>query len=303
MSTEGPICLPAQEMVEQFRRGTGSLAFACIKNRVSFADELGRRVDEPREINQGGAPLCGPAAFMYCIAKDRRAEYARYVLDLAEKGTGKLGNNLTVTPSMICRNASLDGKIDPVDWVALASLRDSANSFWRMSDPRSLISDTAGITMGGAMVDWFRATGWFPGGVGKAVKYNWSRPVDDLHHIDQHRQPKPSHRRPEPLVNLCGIDPRVSGGGHVCLLIRDAILDDPTPISERNRIKASGKSKKWRGFPNHWVVLEGHIGLPPSATPDHMLNFKVWSWGGMKTIKMPVRQFLPYYYGYVSALY
>jgi|GEM_PF-4836599 len=51
------------------------------------------------------------------------------------------------------------------------------------------------------------------------------------------------------------------------------------------------------------LFLSQKIVPPPSATPDHMLNFKVWSWGGMKTIKMPVRQFLPYYYGYVSALY
>jgi len=295
MSTEGSICLPAQEMVERFRRGTGSLAFACIKDRVSFAKALGERVDEPREINQGDAPLCGPAAFMYCIAKDRRAEYARYVLDLAEKGTGKLGNNLTVTPSMICRNAALDGKIDPVDWVALASLRDDTNSFLRMRSPDS---DTAGITMGGAMVDWFRATGWFPGGVGKAIKYNWSQPVDELHGIDR-------HRRPEPLINLCGIDPRVSGGGHVCLLVRAEVIDGPPRGSERNRLKASGKSKKWAGLPNHWVVLEGHIGLPYSATPDHMLNFNVWTWGRERPtpINMPIRQFLPYYYGYVSALY
>jgi len=295
MSTEKPICLPAQEMVKRFRRSTGSLAFACIDNhnRDAFANALMDRIHDPWKIDQGGTPLCGPAAFMYCIAKDRREDYVRYVLDLAEHGVGKLGNNLTVTPSMVCRNAPPDEKIDPVDWVALASLRDSANSFLPMDGPDS---ETAGITMGGAMVDWFRATGWFPGGVGKAIKYNWSQPVDELHDIDR-------HRRPEPLVNLCGIDPRVSGGGHVCLLIRFQILNNTPPVSERNRLKPSGKSKKWYGFPNHWVVLEGHIGLTHSATPDQMLNFKVWSWGGMKTIKMPVRQFLPYYYGYVSALY
>jgi len=285
--------LQAREMIEQFRRGTGSLAFACIKDRVSFAKALEDRVDEPREINQGLTPLCGPAAFMYCIAKDRRTDYVRYVLGLAEHGVGKLGLNLTVEPSRACRNASFDVEIDPVDWVALASLRDDTNSFRRMSGPKS---NVAGITMGGAMVDWFRATGWFPGGVGKAIKYNWSQPVDELHDIDR-------HRRPEPLVNLCGIDPRVSGGGHVCLLIRAEILSDTPPVSERNRIKASGKSKKWYGFPNHWVVLEGHIGLPYSATPDHRLCFNVWSWGGVKTINMPVRQFLPHYYGYVSALH
>jgi len=52
-----------------------------------------------------------------------------------------------------------------------------------------------------------------------------------------------------------------------------------------------------------WAVLEGYTGLPPPATPEHVLDFTAWSWEQMKTIKMPVCQFLPYYYGYVSALY
>jgi len=283
-------------MIEQFRRGTGSLAFACINpdNRTPFAEALKNRVDEPREIDQGDTPLCGPAAFMYCIAKDRRAEYARYVLDLAEHGVGKLGNNLTVKPSRACRNASIGGAIDPVDWVSLASLRDNTNTFRSMSNANSNI---AGITMGGAMADWFRATGWFPGGVSNATQYHWSRTFDELHDIDRHWS--------EPLRHLCGIDARTSGGGHVCLLVRAEVIDGPPRGSERNRLKASGKSKKWAGLPNHWVVLEGHIGLPYSATPDHMLCFRVWTWGREQStlINMPVRQFLPYYYGYVSALY
>jgi len=294
MSTE-----EAMEMLKRFRRGTGSLAFACIdsNDRDAFAKALEDRMKDPQEIYQGEAPLCGPAAFMYCIAKDRPADYVRYVLDLAEKGESKLGNNLKVEPSKACRDAPLGGRIHPVDWVALASLRDATNSFKFMRNPDSNI---AGITMGGAMADWFRATGWFPGGVGKAVKYSWPQPVDELHDIDQ-------HRRPEPLVNLCSIDPRVSGGGHVCLLVRAEIIVQIIrrtlpPVSERDRIKASGKPKKWHGFPNHWVVLEGHIGLPPYATPDHRLKFTVWSWKRMVTIEMPVRQFLPHYYGYVSAL-
>jgi len=168
--------LQAREMIEQFKRSTDPLAFACIDhdNRIPSADALKRRIDEPRRINQGDTPLCGPAAFMS-----------------------------------------------------------------------------------------------------------------------------------EPLRHLCGIDARTSGGGHVCLLVRTEVLDGPPRGSERNRLKASGKSKKWAGLPNHWVVLEGHIGLPYSATPDHMLNFNVWTWGRerLTPINMPVRQFLPYYYGYVSALY
>jgi len=289
-----------EEQIEAFRRGNGSLAFTCITDRNIFANALKARADEAWQIQQGDVYLCGPAAFMYCIAKDRPADYVRYVLSLAENGIGELGNKLVVKPSRICRNASLSvaekgsarSVIDPVDWVALASLRDNTNTFRLMGGPRDGI---AGITLGGDMADWFRATGWFHGGVSNSTNLSWSQSFDDLHDVDDQWS--------QPLKHLCGIEPRINGNGHVCLLIRSEVLYESYSGFERNRLKASGRSKKWRGFPNHWVVLDGHICLPRSATPDHMLNFNVWTWGRKKTtINMTVLHFLPCYYGYVSAI-
>jgi len=70
--------MPYKALLEDFKRKRGSLAFKCIedsaKARKEFAEALEARAKAPWKINQGGAPLCGPAAFMYCIAKDRPTE-------------------------------------------------------------------------------------------------------------------------------------------------------------------------------------------------------------------------------------
>jgi len=66
--------VPYEERLARFRQGTGRLAFKCITDRDKFADNLKDRANNPFWIQQGETPLCGPAAFMHCIAIDRRAD-------------------------------------------------------------------------------------------------------------------------------------------------------------------------------------------------------------------------------------
>jgi hypothetical protein len=53
-------------------------------------DGIRIRVSEPWEIDQGGASLCGPAAFMYCLAKDAPELYAQYVCELYTTGKASI---------------------------------------------------------------------------------------------------------------------------------------------------------------------------------------------------------------------
>ena len=112
------------------------------------------RIKEPYLINQDKVNLCGPNAFFYCVATRYPDHYARYMIDLWTNGEAYLGK-LHVKPSQACLKASLSGAIAPVDWVALASLRDSSNSFFNFDE----IDDaTGGITYPGDMAQWFRST-------------------------------------------------------------------------------------------------------------------------------------------------
>ncbi len=149
-------------LIQRFETGTGPLAFSLdtlshAQLRSRIADDLYARIEAPETIYQGIAPLCGPAAFMFCVAKTSPYAYARYVIDLAETGEATLGA-LRVKPGKACRNAQLGSRISAVDWVALASLRDASNSVLAMAGPDS---STAGITGSATMAEWFQHCGLF----------------------------------------------------------------------------------------------------------------------------------------------
>ncbi|HYF09899.1 MAG TPA: hypothetical protein VD970_19955 [Acetobacteraceae bacterium] len=85
------------------------------------------RVEDPDLIHQQESSLCGPAAFLKAVAEDMPDVYARYVINLFKTGRGRIGT-LDVKPSADCRRGYYKGaRIAPVDWIALASLRDSEN--------------------------------------------------------------------------------------------------------------------------------------------------------------------------------
>jgi len=218
---------------------------------------------------------------------------------------GKLGG-LTVEPGNDCRNASLlitdrHGARDatgPVDWVALASLRDSSNLIFDMNGPRS---DIAGITLGRAMADWFSATGWFPGGVVDATHYQASNPYYNV------------------FDNLLSVNQRVNS--HVCLLIRNAIVHPDSGIGINKLVGGSGTPKSGPTA-DHWVVLKTRITLDHKTPPfpgmlrffdlqelkSQRIDFRFWNWGDPSTTPVNRRignitagQFLQHYYGYVSA--
>jgi len=283
--------MPYRERLEKFRQANDKLAFACIANKTRevFANELERRAIDPRLIHQGGTPLCGPASFIFCVAREYREAYVNYVLDLAEKGSGKLGN-LTVKPSSACRNAndSLIGIVDPVDWVALASLRDSSNNFLPMSNPKST---TAGITSAAQLAAWFTKTGWFSG-----VDHSFFRSLfqGSLKHF---------------------LDINNHGHAYICLLINSAIINGDSSVD------------KVPSTPNHWVVLDGRVSIGQEEffwanmskqkreeLLHKPLRLKFWTWGGESLSEgkpccsiddrnpdITLARFLSYYYGYVSA--
>jgi len=227
------------------------------------------------------------------VPSDRRDAYANYVLDLAEYGEGRLGE-LVIKPSAACCDAMAIGGSDPVDWVALASLRDASNNFRSMSAANKNI---AGMTFGGELQGWFDATKWFTGGVVNTSRWTWS----------------------QSLENLIGINSR--SDSHICLLIRSAIIHDSSISVADTGMKKIGKEtpKSLTGFPDHWVVLKSRIQIgmktpqwPGALNPDDVktqrLHFNFWSWGQPELLKVNRRipnitaaQFLPYYYGYVSA--
>ncbi|MDH0893625.1 MULTISPECIES: hypothetical protein [unclassified Pseudomonas] len=281
--------------VEEFLNAPGvgypDLAFVCAHTNTGLVEAINTRAENPHHIAQGLAPLCGPAAFMYCLAKHHKEVYKRYVAELLLHGEAKLGQ-LHVKPSQACRNGSAPG-MHPVDWVALASLRDSSNGLLSMNSGDSQI---AGITMAGQMVEWFESCGLFSGADSK-VNYVFGGSAKTLMEANQH----------------------FGMGGLVCLLIRAAIIGPvggEVPLNKLNK----GTPKTLLGTPDHWIVLCSPIRVgrssfcwAPSAYGsdsflDSLLEFECYTWGdgnrrsSHRIANLTVRQFLPYFYGYVHVV-
>ena len=117
--------------------------------------------------NQDNASLCGPAVFFYCLLIDRPDLYVKCVIDLWSDGFCIIKNEntpnaqgLTIKPSESCKNPTLltynDNIINGVDWITLASLRDSKNNLYAYDESDD---EVAGITFAGEIKEWFEAVG------------------------------------------------------------------------------------------------------------------------------------------------
>lgn len=146
----------ALSLVDAFEPGGHEKGFARIA-RQDVVDGLRMRITDPTSQDQSAASLCGPAAFFYCVLDEMPHLYTQYVIDLYKTGEARIGS-LHIKPSSGCRAYQPPpSKIHPVDWIALASLRDSENT---LLDYSSADDTAAGITMPHSLADWFRKIGW-----------------------------------------------------------------------------------------------------------------------------------------------
>lgn len=131
---------------------------------------LSSRLKE-KNPDQSGTWLCGPAAYFFCLLNSRPDIYKTVVKKLWETGSVKVGN-LEITPKIdgarLVSNFYYESgrpKISPIDWITLASLRDSENKFLSVKMYDSSIVDgslggVAGVTMPSDMKKWLQNTGF-----------------------------------------------------------------------------------------------------------------------------------------------
>lgn len=134
--------------------------------KTNMQQELQARLAKSTFPDQGGSSLCGPASFFYALLIDRPDIYRQVVNELWESGKTKIGS-LKLKPGTDCKNPTKFfryntyskqdvPKISAIDWMTLASLRDTENSFLDYDSPDDQLS---GITMGGAIKSWFEKAG------------------------------------------------------------------------------------------------------------------------------------------------
>jgi len=264
----------------QFLAKKPSCKFNNSLSHSDFIEAVKDRIKQPHIINQEQVNLCGPNAFFYCIASKYPNHYTKYMLDLWTLGQAYLGK-LHVKPSQACLNTKMNSrKIAPVDWIALASLCDSSNSFFNFDDLDDAIG---GITFPGDMADWFRKT------LFSSVENNTNI----------------SHRAN--FDNLKKAQRFYSANKSVCFLISAKMMTLP--------IKLNAVPNHWVVLTSNILVDGKSINHIQSSDLDSYLNKKISlhaaTWG-RKNGKVPLHtfnrkehltlaDFMTYYYGFVAA--
>ncbi|MDR3432582.1 MAG: hypothetical protein P4L95_11890 [Rouxiella aceris] len=196
--------------------------------------------DSPSQIE---ASVCGPAAFFYCLQKDRPDIYAQAARELWRYGKTKIGQ-LEISPSEGCRHPygsfyydNGNQKISGLDWITLAGLRDSENKILTFD---TLDSPFAGITMWQILTEWFEKAGY------KMVFSNVG--------VSQ-----------AGINGIRALNEYAKKGYKVVTLINDGLLDRGLSIST---------------VPTHWIVWEGPVTLDSSGIVQ--LNLYSWGDVGEK---------------------
>ena len=271
-------------LVQKFSARSGQSAFTRLGvTRSQFAMSLMDRINSPSSINQQDSSLCGPACFLYCLILKNPDVYAQYVIDLYEKGDAKIGG-LHVKPSSDCKNylpASSSGSINAVDWVALASLRDSDNMIFDYEGPSDQAS---GITMPGGLASWFTKS-WRFTQVSNQTNVYFNKDV----------------------LTLLQAHQKFCAGQKVCLFIGANVLQNDAPTTFPDHWVVLSSQIRIDGSPATTLAHKGQAVNDDDDLLQASIDFEVCTWGypsrGIAD-KMPdltVGSFLDYFYGFVSA--
>lgn len=202
--------------------------------------------------DQGDASLCGPAAFFYSLLIDRPDLYKQMVKELWESGKTKIGK-LKIEPGEDCRhptgffNPDNTPRVSPIDWITLASLRDSENSFQDYESPDNQV---AGITLASTLISWFeKASATILHEIKTSVfSQAWMSTLT--------------------LAELCRLNSYISADTHVVVLIGAKLLDD-----------------RYSGIPNHWIVWTDKLKLlngseiTQQTGLTEQVQLELFSWG------------------------
>lgn len=274
---KGPFQLPqagqrvAADAICNFLKRSGGTYFPHL-SRDDVGIGLLMRVANPGLIRQGRTSLCGPAALLFNVATDAPAYYARFGIELFEEGRGII-YRLVVKPGPDCREYQPDpSHIDPVDWLTLASIRDSENWFFdydtiKPGEGVTFFDLTAGPNLPNEVVRWFQLAG-FRDVVSDTNLTTATAPLQD--------------GRIEVVNNL------LARGYRVVLLI------DPNMLEADDQTKGSL-------IPKHWVGLRA-----PITRSGGNVSTTVFTWGS-GDYKVPQgaalseADFTKNFYGYVAA--
>jgi hypothetical protein len=271
-----------ENMIREFEKRNGDAAFTKIE-RSKIAKQLRQRINKPYNIDQGSSSLCGPAVFIYCLAKRKPKQYAQYVINLYEKGEATIGR-LKVKPDRDCKdfNPIAKYKMLEADWIALAGLRDSENDFLDYDHPDDQLS---GITMPSSIAKWFALADFL------AIRQNTNILFD------------------ENLYTLLQAHKQYMLGACVCLFVGAHVLQGiPKGRSPADHWVVLNSPIQIEGKSVSKLAAQGKNVNQDKTLLSKKIQFSIYTWAksnypvNQRNPNLTVEKFLDYFYGYVAAL-
>lgn len=146
----------AAELVCKFMQRSGNSYWPGL-DRDAVGAGLLLRIANPSTIDQNNASLCGPAAVMFGFAADQPIAYAKFAIELFEKGKAPLGRHNTIAPDFKLRFVTPGNDIDQADWMTLGSLRSSENWLVEYSNTDQ---ELGGISTAWELARWLGDAGY-----------------------------------------------------------------------------------------------------------------------------------------------
>jgi hypothetical protein len=213
----------------------------------------------PFLVNQGPQPLCGPAAVVFELVRKRPDRYIRYCRDLFETGAFD-GDSERVEATTHLLRSRVPKNMSQVDWMLMATLRDSENWFFDVDADGGLIAN-------GISTPW-EMKGWADNVLGcHSVEYIstflWGE-EDAIREADQ----------------------IVASGGVAFLMIHSALVGNDDPFVSY--------PDHWIGLLGSLSITED------SEDDTDYLQFNIYSWGRKIQVYVDEDRFEDYFFGVVA---
>ncbi|MEO0968777.1 MAG: hypothetical protein AAFX80_10655, partial [Cyanobacteria bacterium J06639_18] len=139
----------------KFEESSSPSAWKCLDKNLLLA-QIKLRLQDPFQVNQGKQIFCGPAAILFELVRTQPLRYLEICRSIYETG-GFEGKSVRFKASEKLRHSECRLRMNPADWMILATLRESENRFLPVeADAPEIMRNLAGLTKSWQMKGWVK---------------------------------------------------------------------------------------------------------------------------------------------------
>jgi hypothetical protein len=218
-------------------------------------------VAAPLRVNQGRAPLCGPAAIVYELVRREPSRFVRICRSLYEKGSFQTRSK-TYSASSKLRNSKVRSGVTPCNWMIMATIVEYTNLIFNIEADSW---DGAFASLDFFLKEWTYEILLFD-------RVEWA-PTYAFGEFDAIKKAKKVY----------------DNGGVAFLFVHSALVGNPPPL-------VSVVGTHWIVYAGNLELDEGKWYIWDSGH----VKFDCYTWGKIKTVDVDEGTFEDYFFGVVT---